>query len=204
MRTKPIGTGPFKFVEFKQYDSIRLVRNPDYFKPGKPHLDGIEFHIVPSPSTALLSFVAGRFDITFPWEVTIPQLRDVTPPVAAGGVRDDVDEQQHQHPGEPRSRPVRQARYPPRAGAGARPPGLHRHRQRGRRPGRRHHAAAQRRHVGHAADRLAAVPGYGPDVEKNRAGCPRHHGPGGLSARRSACALKVADARACRSIATRR
>jgi peptide/nickel transport system substrate-binding protein len=77
MRTKPIGTGPFKLESFKQFDSVRLVRNRDYFKPGKPYLDGIEFHIVSSPSTALLSFVAGRFDITFPWEVTIPQLRDV-------------------------------------------------------------------------------------------------------------------------------
>ena len=77
MRIKPIGTGPFKLESFKQFDSVRLVRNPDYFKPGKPHLDGIEFHIVSSPSTAMLSFVAGRFDITFPWEVTIPQLRDI-------------------------------------------------------------------------------------------------------------------------------
>ena len=77
MRIKPVGTGPFKLDSFKQFDSVRLVRNPDYFKPGKPHLDGIEFHIVSSPSTAMLSFVAGRFDITFPWEVTIPQLRDV-------------------------------------------------------------------------------------------------------------------------------
>jgi peptide/nickel transport system substrate-binding protein len=77
MRIKPVGTGPFKLESFKQFDSVRLVRNPDYFKPGKPHLDGIEFHIVSSPSTAMLSFVAGRFDITFPWEVTIPQLRDV-------------------------------------------------------------------------------------------------------------------------------
>src|SRR5688572_17330566 len=30
MRTKPIGTGPFKFVEFKQNEVIRLTRNPDY------------------------------------------------------------------------------------------------------------------------------------------------------------------------------
>ena len=29
MRTKPIGTGPFKFVEFKQNEVIRLARNPD-------------------------------------------------------------------------------------------------------------------------------------------------------------------------------
>ena len=39
MRTKPVGTGPFKFVEFKRGDTIRLVRNPDYFKKDRPYLD---------------------------------------------------------------------------------------------------------------------------------------------------------------------
>jgi peptide/nickel transport system substrate-binding protein len=77
MRIKPIGTGPFKVDSFKQFDSLRLVRNPDYFKPGRPYLDGIELSIVPSQSTAMLSFVAGRFDLTFPWEVPITQLRDI-------------------------------------------------------------------------------------------------------------------------------
>ena len=32
MRVKPIGTGPFKFVEFKANESIKLARNPDYWK----------------------------------------------------------------------------------------------------------------------------------------------------------------------------
>jgi peptide/nickel transport system substrate-binding protein len=54
MRTHPIGTGPFKFVEFKANESIKLVRNPDYFKKGLPHLDGIEFTIIPNRSTAIL------------------------------------------------------------------------------------------------------------------------------------------------------
>ena len=39
MRTKPIGTGPFKLAEFKQKEIIKLARNPDYFKKGKPYLD---------------------------------------------------------------------------------------------------------------------------------------------------------------------
>ena len=51
MRTKPIGTGPFKFVEFKANESIKLIRNPDYWKKGLPHLDGIEFTIIPNRST---------------------------------------------------------------------------------------------------------------------------------------------------------
>src|SRR3954449_1902292 len=77
MRTHPIGTGPFKFVEFKANESIKLVRNPDYWKKGLPHLDGIEFTIIPNRSTAILAFVAGKFDMTFPTEVTIPLLKDV-------------------------------------------------------------------------------------------------------------------------------
>jgi peptide/nickel transport system substrate-binding protein len=77
MRTKPIGTGPFKFVSFKQNEGIKIERNPDYWKKGKPYLDGIDFTIVPNRGTAILSFISGRFDITFPWEVTIPLLKDI-------------------------------------------------------------------------------------------------------------------------------
>jgi peptide/nickel transport system substrate-binding protein len=77
MRSHPIGTGPFKFVEWKQNESITLKRNPDYWKKGLPYLDGIEFAIVPNRSTQILAFVAGKFDMTFPTEVTIPLLKDV-------------------------------------------------------------------------------------------------------------------------------
>src|SRR6266404_91600 len=77
MRTHPIGTGPFKFVEFKQNESIKLVRNPDYWKPGLPYLGGIEFTIVPNRSTAILAFIAGKFDMTFPTEVTTALLKDI-------------------------------------------------------------------------------------------------------------------------------
>src|SRR5271169_6720254 len=41
MRAHPIGTGPFKFVEFRPNEYIRVTRNPDYWKPGRPYLDGI-------------------------------------------------------------------------------------------------------------------------------------------------------------------
>jgi len=32
MRTRPVGTGPFKFAELKQNESVKVVRNPDYWK----------------------------------------------------------------------------------------------------------------------------------------------------------------------------
>src|SRR5207244_4603351 len=77
MRQHPIGTGPFKFVSYKPNESIRLARNPDYWKSGRPYLDGIEWTIIPNRSTALLAFVAGQLDMTFPYEVTVPLLKDI-------------------------------------------------------------------------------------------------------------------------------
>ena len=38
---QPIGTGPFKFVEWQQGQFMRLDRNPDYWKQGRPYLDRI-------------------------------------------------------------------------------------------------------------------------------------------------------------------
>jgi peptide/nickel transport system substrate-binding protein len=77
MRQHPIGTGPFEFVSYKPNESMRLTRNPDYWKPDRPYLDGIEWTIIPNRSTALLAFVAGKVDMTFPYEVTVPSLKDI-------------------------------------------------------------------------------------------------------------------------------
>lgn len=77
MRSKPIGTGPFRFVEFRRNEVIRLARNPDYWKPGRPYLDGIEVRIIASRSTRILAFVAGEFDMTYDIDVTIPLIKDV-------------------------------------------------------------------------------------------------------------------------------
>jgi peptide/nickel transport system substrate-binding protein len=74
MRQHPIGTGPFKFVEYKPNERIAVTRNPDYWKPGRPYLDGIEYTIIPNPATELLAFVAGKLDFTF---ATIPLLKDL-------------------------------------------------------------------------------------------------------------------------------
>src|SRR4051794_40537601 len=77
MRSKPIGTGPFKVVDFKRNESIKLAKNPDYWKKGKPYLDAIDWKIVPNRSTRLLGFQSGEFDMTFDSDVTFPLLNDV-------------------------------------------------------------------------------------------------------------------------------
>src|SRR5438552_12069966 len=56
MRQHPIGTGPFKFVEYKPNEYVKLTRNPDYWKKERPYLDGLEFSIVDSIATRNLMF----------------------------------------------------------------------------------------------------------------------------------------------------
>src|SRR3546814_20313030 len=79
MRTKPIGTGPFKVVDFSPNEGLTLRKNPDYWKEGQPYLDGIDWKILPSRSTRILAFVAGEFDITGPTDVSVPLLKDIRP-----------------------------------------------------------------------------------------------------------------------------
>jgi peptide/nickel transport system substrate-binding protein len=77
MRTNPIGTGPFKFAEFRPNEVIRTVRNPDYWKPGRPYLDGIDWEIMKDNTTRNLAFIAGKSDIASPYGMTVPLLNDV-------------------------------------------------------------------------------------------------------------------------------
>ncbi|WP_428675545.1 ABC transporter substrate-binding protein [Reyranella sp.] len=76
MRRHPIGTGPFKFVELKSNERVKLEKNRDYWKPGRPYLDGIEYSIISNRATRMLAFTAGRADMTFPTDVTVPLLKD--------------------------------------------------------------------------------------------------------------------------------
>jgi peptide/nickel transport system substrate-binding protein len=77
MRSRPIGTGPFKFVEFKPNEVIRVTKNPDYWKEGRPYLDGIEWAIIKDVSTRNLAFIAGKVDLYSPHNITIPIVKDI-------------------------------------------------------------------------------------------------------------------------------
>ncbi len=47
----PVGTGPFKFVEWKRGQYMRLDRNPDYWSKDEPKLDQIVFRTIPDSAT---------------------------------------------------------------------------------------------------------------------------------------------------------
>ena len=86
MRSHPIGTGPFKFVEFKPNEVIRVTKNQNYWREGRPYLDGIEWMIIRDVSTRNLAFVAGKVDLYSPHNITIPILKDIKSEVAPTNV----------------------------------------------------------------------------------------------------------------------
>lgn len=77
MRVAPVGTGPFKFVEFKSNEVVRLVRNPKYWKPGLPYLDSVEIRVIPNRSTRVLALVAGELHMTSTGDITVPLMKDI-------------------------------------------------------------------------------------------------------------------------------
>ena len=62
-RMNPVGTGPFKFVEYKRDNYIRWERFPDYWQKGKPNLDGVEMRIVPDSVTSVQMFESKQVDM---------------------------------------------------------------------------------------------------------------------------------------------
>ena len=92
----PIGTGPFKFVEFKANEYIKVAKNPNYWKQGRPFLDGIEYTIITSRSTAVLAFLAGKGDMSFPYDWTIPIAKDVKNQAPNAHCDIGADQRQHQ------------------------------------------------------------------------------------------------------------
>ena len=61
----PLGTGPFKFVEYIKGDHVTLERNPNYFKAGLPYLEKVIFRIIPDANTATLALEQGEVDFLF-------------------------------------------------------------------------------------------------------------------------------------------
>jgi peptide/nickel transport system substrate-binding protein len=69
----PIGTGAFKFVSYTPGDRLVMTRNPDYFEPGLPKLDGVELRIIPEMSVKLAALQAGDIDVV--WDLPLEQVK---------------------------------------------------------------------------------------------------------------------------------
>jgi len=63
MKSHPIGTGPFRFADWKRGDSVILVKNPNYYVKEIPYLDKVVFKFIPDPSAQLAALRAGDVDV---------------------------------------------------------------------------------------------------------------------------------------------
>jgi peptide/nickel transport system substrate-binding protein/oligopeptide transport system substrate-binding protein len=60
----PVGTGPWRLVEWKHDDYLKFAKNPTYFG-GAPSIDTLIARIIPEPSTAVAEFESGTVDILY-------------------------------------------------------------------------------------------------------------------------------------------
>ncbi len=65
----PVGTGPFMLKTWRRGDVIELARNPNYWDPGKPYLDGIIAKILPQATSRLQALQSGEIDFIQGWNM---------------------------------------------------------------------------------------------------------------------------------------
>jgi peptide/nickel transport system substrate-binding protein len=61
--SRPVGTGPFKFIEFAQGDHLTLSRNADYWRPVLPSLDAIQIRMFQDPQNQIAALEGGALDV---------------------------------------------------------------------------------------------------------------------------------------------
>ncbi len=61
LKRNPVGTGPFRFTEWKTQEKIVLDSNHDYFE-GRPYINRVLTRVIPDPATMFLELKAGRLD----------------------------------------------------------------------------------------------------------------------------------------------
>ncbi|MGH7350133.1 MAG: ABC transporter substrate-binding protein [Candidatus Rokuibacteriota bacterium] len=64
-RTNVVGSGPFKFKNYTRGATFEGERNPDYFVKDRPYLDGYKFFISPDTSVRAAAVRSGRAHIEF-------------------------------------------------------------------------------------------------------------------------------------------
>ena len=61
--THPIGTGPFTFDSWEPNDVFKVKKNPTYWQKGLPHLDQLEFKVMPDSSSRSAALQAGDINM---------------------------------------------------------------------------------------------------------------------------------------------
>jgi peptide/nickel transport system substrate-binding protein len=94
-RSRCIGTGPFKFKEWKRGQTVELVRNPDYFVKGRPYLDAVRYTVIVERGTRVAALQANQIDVAYPGETTLSiaeQLKGAVPSMVFTETASNVSE----------------------------------------------------------------------------------------------------------------
>lgn len=70
----PIGTGPFKFAEWRRGEFIRLERNPLYWEAGAPHLDAIVYRLFSDPAAAAAALETGEVQLITSGQISLSDI----------------------------------------------------------------------------------------------------------------------------------
>ncbi len=82
---RPVGTGPFRFVEHAPQDHTTFERNSDYWAKGLPYADRLVFRPITNDASRVANLKSGDVDIVA--NVPLPQVPDLAKEGAQPGAR---------------------------------------------------------------------------------------------------------------------
>ena len=72
---QPVGTGPYRFVEWVRDSRVVLEKNPEYWMKGLPKLDGVNINIITEQTVAVQGLLSGQLDVAYRIDPdAVPQL----------------------------------------------------------------------------------------------------------------------------------
>lgn len=77
LASKPIGTGPFQFVEWVPNDHMTLKKNPDYWQEGLPKVDQIIYQIARDTQSMKVAFKTGQLDMLLSGGLTPQDIKEL-------------------------------------------------------------------------------------------------------------------------------
>ena len=78
LRTKVVGTGPFKLVEWRKGEAVIYTKNQEYWRPNHPYMEGVHFVIIVQAATQLAAMKTHQIQVSHPGELTKANVDELT------------------------------------------------------------------------------------------------------------------------------
>lgn len=64
LNSKPVGSGPFKFVSYEPRSMVKFARNENFYEAGKPYFDALEFHLIADITALTNAVISGNINFS--------------------------------------------------------------------------------------------------------------------------------------------